>query len=106
MAADPRIGRLVLFSGGAHTIFDFRPHTWVWDGAQELWIPQPAAGPEMRVGGSMAYDPVEKAPFLFGGLGEVKPCTDLSHGVGRGCGGNVLAPNQWLDDSWHYVRKP
>lgn len=106
LATDVAGGRIVLFGGGGPTIFDFRADTWIWDGRAEAWIPQGAAGPEMRYGASTAYDPVRRAPFMFGGLGQVKPCVNTSGTVPRDCGGLYYVPNQWLDDSWHYVRKP
>lgn len=60
----------------------------------------------LRQGASMAYDPSRRAPFLFGGLGQVKPCIGTPRVPPDSCGGLYYMPNQWLDDSWHFVRKP
>jgi hypothetical protein len=68
LAYDSDRKRIVIFGGrdGSSALF---AETWEWDGARKGWIERAdtAGSPAERAGLAMAYDPVRKKTFLFGG---------------------------------------
>src|SRR5262249_7477567 len=81
LAYDSDRHRMVIFGGrnGSSALFD---DAWEWDGARKQWFDRADAvgGPAERAGPAMAYDPVRKQTFPFGGW---QPA------------GNVYANAQW-----------
>lgn len=65
-AFDRSIDRLVLFGG--HRITYYGADTWGWDGTRWSSLEMPTPLP--RIAGTMSYDPVRRAPILFGGIAD------------------------------------